>query len=1392
MKTMKRFNRNYTGWIIVALAIILLYSSYFFIYIPHQESMVKQRAFRILKEYGNNIHDKDEYYRKHIEIYEGFYLIRSIQESLITLIDENLLNIYKRIESNDESFDQINRVINDLDKQIITDEFFQNSTNKQKLDFVIEKDTPYLIYSPKIKNIEIELGSKKYKRLLIDGLIYYYKKGLAKKSAKLIHKVPVTRLMEGLKFDQLLDNVVLFDSNTVLYNSNLDIIHEITNQIALIDSVQKHQGGVFESLEIRGEKKHVMIVPVNFLDRTFYLAGFITDSAFKEKTRTINSQLLIVISAILLLILIGMPILKIIFIGRFERLQSRDATGVAISIILGISLLSLILISILKHYIVDKEEQNNRIENVSEKLYKNFKADLTSIINLYRVVTKRETGHDSSLAIMARDSLMSKISFTTIPYEYAGKPIPVNEIMLIDTSGRLFKAFTRTAFSDLVSVDLSERLYYKNARDTDRSWFLKEEGEYFYIESVKSYNTGYQEAAISFNLTDSIARKFQLNTMTDFIRTPVLAITSAMPSLYSQLLPRDIQFVVINNKGKVMFHSKKSKNLHENFFEECDHNPRVLGAINHRVAEIIEIVYNEKHWLARIVPIENTPLAHITLLDLKQTQNKNARIFLLTFYLILVTFICIFLGTMILQKLKPLSSSSVKEAWSLRWILFQTENYLQYRVLFFIQAIILLCQVVGVLIIDKPVTMFVYQLIFIGFSGFLAITLLERRVSLIGKLLNIPILSSTLILTILLVLLVMLSFLQPWWVVFIPVVVVISLLIYVHSILKIELSVKKLTIDSFSQLPNIPFRIFGNINKKTIHFKDLIPDPLITRNIYHAYMFIWLMCLTVIPTVLFYRSVKLQEERIWQQDQMHYIAQENILLNKKFGDINHGEWYERIQGNGIDRLKINTCTDSSIINEKSDLIKSDWIYSKFPDPVTMNYPLMSLLKDRSYHNDWYAEKGVLNYSLAGTKGCVKVTMQGREKISPWRWLLFLSLPIILVALFIWYLYQYIADNILNTIKAKWKKPKMMDLEKIIRHEKFNRILLTAFNPEDLLIKIRNPITAKQEDSPDKKLVPTNLKIEDFHANQIVKEGFKFDETSIKTQDVIWIKGLDEYIYQFDSFKLILRQLMILNSISNNTIVIALPFEYNVLEEWYADYLKKSEQEFSSENNKESEKTQDNGNNDQAHIFTILADLKIVLSNYSKVTVKLSLFENKEIESYIIDLPIAETWDKLMKKENSGKTDDNQKQQLGIHYYSEFQFMHIWKSLSKMEKLVLYDLADDGLLNLKNKNMINILETKGLIILEPYPRLFSDNFKEFIRNSVGAEEARSLESKLSGRGNWRNTRYLILLLLIPLAALFFIAQGSSIEKVIGIFTGVLAVFSGLMRLFDYSKQQKSSS
>jgi hypothetical protein len=151
-------------------------------------------------------------------------------------------------------------------------------------------------------------------------------------------------------------------------------------------------------------------------------------------------------------------------------------------------------------------------------------------------------------------------------------------------------------------------------------------------------------------------------------------------------------------------------------------------------------------------------------------------------------------------------------------------------------------------------------------------------------------------------------------------------------------------------------------------------------------------------------------------------------------------------------------------------------------------------------------------------------------------------------------------------------------------------------------------------------------------------------------------------------------------------------------------------------------------------------------------------------------------------------DDYLVEQTGIGL--DLQFSRIWTNLTSFEKIVLFDLADDGLLNRKNKTMIQKLIDKRLIVTDPEPAFYAREFRDFVLKNMKVKEVKAIENKLGLKGSWHNARYLILLILIPLAAFVIISQGISIEKVFGIFAGGLAIITGIIRLFD-SNSFKSS-
>ena len=1325
MKSTRLINVNSVGWVVIFLAIILLYISYFFIYIPQQEASLNRRAFRILKEYGTSVDEKYNYYRKHVENYDIFYTFRFIIDSKWK--DSFRSNIQKKLAN----MEIIGKVIDGLEKQVVTD--------------TLRKDNAHFVH----KNYEGKLANG---YLIFESDSHYNDTIFPNK--RLIHKVPIEKLMEGLKFDRLFDNIVMFDSSHVLYNYKQDFVQDITNPKAISDSTHKMQGGIIESMDVRGEKKQVMIVPFRFLDKDYFLAGFISDVAYRQKTRSIDSQLLIIIAGMLLLILAGMPVLKLIFVNHKERLHARDASWVTLSMILGVSLLVLVLLSLLKSYTVDQYIQRQRLNKVSDKLYSNFRSNLNKVLDLKDSILIPSHPDITTLAGFSNSHFVNDPEIKKIHPSLLLGNIPVNEILLIDRDGKVFNAVTRTQFIDkknfkqnklekyYVPIDLSERLYFKNAIEPDSSWYDKNRKSFFYIESIKSYNTGYQETAFSFPLNKADSVRF---------KAPVLAITSELPSMYHQTLPPDIHYMVIDRFGDVMFHSIKSKNLHENFLDECGRNARIMGAIKHRASSLVTIAYNEKPWLARIQPVENTPLYHITLLDLAQAQNLNARIFLITFYLMLATFICTGLG-MLIVKLPEKGPRFLKvSGWSLRWLFFDLKKLKVYKKMLAIQILLLISQGVGMLIISEPVTMFVYQMVCIAFSGLAALTYLGNREKPFINFFKYTHLASSLVLAILTISIVVLWMLNHNVLVLLPVLLIVLVLVFrAFSFAQKDVTTKDDRADNSVQLT-------GEEAAAVPH------NPLNAKRMYTTYMFVWLLCLTVVPVVEYYRVVKVRETSLWHLNEMKSMADKDLKLYKEKGDLSENKWYQDILGNKIDNLtfKINDIADIDTSGNRLSYAGS--IYYDLPDPVTQNYGLKELLKKENYTHEWESADSVFKFSQAGMNGSVTVKAGTPDTIGPIRWILFFLLPLLLVLIFVWKLLNFLSDSILNTISAKWVEPPANDWGSILKDEDKRHLLCFSLQPDKSLENIKTilnePAKLRSEGNEKGRVVP-------IHACDLIFPDYTFDTTSSQKTDFIWITGFEEAVLQLKNHRNLLKNLNKIKENALGKLCLCIPFTIEYLDEIFEGF---------------SEQADDNKKGDTTLISSLRKNWINLFGDFYTYTERYTPEKDyRSIETKETDQ--IENGEKKKTAETDIKTEG---QLIAYEQQLEQRYFYIWNNLAGMEKLILFDLADDGMLNLRNKFQINNLIGKGLIKRDPYPMLFNKAFRLFIKYSVNLEETRLLENKLNKQGKWRNTQYLILLVLIPIAGFVFIAQGTSVEKVIGIFTGVLALFSGVMRLMDSS-------
>lgn len=1309
MKTKPFRNVSYIGWIIIILVFLFIYFSYFFMYIPKNEAQLEQKAFRILKEYGKNMIDKNRYYENHFKNYGLFYPIRSLSNSEKIKKNEIINPDYMAL------FNDLDNVISGLFPFVTTYTAIHDSF---KIISVWE-DTFYLNYTngviaqSKIDTVEWFFQASSGNS--IDDL---YKESF-------VNRIPVNKFMENLKFDELFEKITFFNDTAIFHNSRSEKIFDITNPVALKDTLDKSQGGIHKIMNIRGQKTHLMILPVKFRGEDFFISGFISDSYFRQKTRHINTQLIIYIAGFLLLAFIGMPVLKIIFIDPRERLKAFDATASGISFMAGLGLITIITISLLKTQIADPVVNINRIDSVSTVLLKNVKTDIDSIKKLgyligektgklntgYSLKTKTLNSHVLSKHVIEH-FINVKSKFKQVSDGNINSPFQLNEIILIDPNGNVQKAYSRTPFSELVEFNLSDREYFKNAVDINKTW--PDSNLNYYIESIKSYNTGHFETAISFHIG-----KF------DSLQLPVLAITSKIPSLYNQVLPKDMDFLIINNKGNVLYHSKTDKNLHENFIQECNSDPELLHAIDLKAKKNITVNYDEKQWLAHIQPIEDTPLYHITLLDLSQGRNINASIFLFTFFFSLGSFIFLSITFLVLSILTHSKDNADKHVWILQWIVLKPKKYNTYITLIVILSIFAIMQIIGYWVTVSPEQNFIYQLI-LSFSVLLiSILMLNDNWNDFSGILKKPIKYlpvSVLILT--LFTLIFYLFIKQQLLFPKLLIAVVPLVVFIL-----------LFILSFKLIPVLKPKVLSDEKLKQLNKTNHI------SHIYLSFLMLWLVCISVIPVAEYYLSFKKQETDRRVEDIKLGVALDNIDLISEFENYNSdskSDWFHRIRGNQTDGMKISEITLSdhrfkSARTKYQDSLKQTSKNTELHDLVFSILNFQDTFKTKYYSNYWFSNDSVY-FKQGKNTGAVIVTYPEKNlSVSQFWYILSVILVAGIVLTLIWYLLRYISNVILN-LKQEVPyclKPCWYDLIKTKNHKK---ILLKSFDGNIYL-----------DNTLNKKRIIKKLKVNNLNAKQIIAPEFDLKKTANESGDIIWINDFKPVIYTPDSHDKLISNITALGENSDKIVVLDMPFDIGFITEFLDEYV-------DSGNSKPEE---------LKNIFLLKKKWTALFNEYFPYYGYLQQHYSGEPKTSMC--------------ENEYQISENQ--------YAEMRFKEIWSNLTMYEKIVLHDLSDDGLVNRKDNSMIKTLIKKRLIIPDPNPVIFSNEFREFVLLEMKPSDIKLIESKLGLKGRWHNARYLILLIIIPLAAFIFISQGLSLEKIFGIFAAGIAAVTGLMRLFE---------
>ncbi|MEH0154499.1 cache domain-containing protein [Limibacter armeniacum] len=206
------------------------------------------------------------------------------------------------------------------------------------------------------------------------------------------------------------------------------------------------------------------------------------------------------------------------------------------------------------------------------------------------------------------------------------------------------------------------------------------------------------------------------------------------------------------------------------------------------------------------------------------------------------------------------------------------------------------------------------------------------------------------------------------------------------------------------------------------------------------------------------------------------------------------------------------------------------------------------------------------------------------------------------------------------------------------------------------------------------------------------------------------------------------------------------------------------------NNKEKKDKDENKQNKDSYPNEFLSELISILKDYKKCYRQLP----KE---------------KFTSAENKNVQNANQDDYPRIHHEMEenyFFFSHLWNTLSLREKNILYDFAEDGIVNINAIEVIKELINKGFLSLDFNEKLElpSQSFRLFILKAMSEEDKTKLKTIKRKKGSWTKVQPIILILIGTFLFGLLWTEQETAARITAIFAAVSTIIPTIINISNW--------
>ena len=576
----------------IIFATFLLFAVGYYIYLEvytnSKEAHIVQTKSRILEQMSKDLNQKVQSMETNSKEYIMHLLDLSQNRRNSTIEDiHKMLEDKKDLSYFNTDLEFVKSNVKPTGKKLFTADSIKNAKSEARRDFLYfalnignKADTG--------KNLTIEF--KALYNSLMSGLV---KREIFNHYILIIDNNVVFTTLPGKPVLNFIDP----EKKQLTENENLST-NENSTGIINLSTVSKSglatiNGVATYAINISSNPYKLFVCQVQVENKAWYVCGLVEQERINQAKRSMAPWIVILMLMVLGLIILGLPFIKLKVMSPTEQLSSNTLINFGVSLFLITSFTFWFIFFVSNAFWYDRQSET-RLKDLAIEINTSLNSEINRVYG--QLCFYDSIANKSGAPLPSNQDILMPNHLKPVCYPY------FDYAFWMDSTGYQRGILTPFSVKEKESR-LDKRDYFKMPDDWQ---FPNNDKHRFRMESIVSVTSGVSKVALS--------KRSELNNT-------VIAITGRFYSIIEPLLSRDYKFCILDGKGMVWFHSDKQRNMQENLISECNQDKNISAAIFSNATMTLDVNYYDEPYRIHIVPLSPIPLYLVTMFDKKKEYN---------------------------------------------------------------------------------------------------------------------------------------------------------------------------------------------------------------------------------------------------------------------------------------------------------------------------------------------------------------------------------------------------------------------------------------------------------------------------------------------------------------------------------------------------------------------------------------------------------------------------------------------------------------------------------------------------------------------------------------------------------------------------------------------------